>query len=57
MIAGVPDLARSILPNGIDQLWVSPQIHPGGDRVHVFGSDAYSRHVIGWAIQSRQRDL
>jgi putative transposase len=42
----VPNLARGLVPSGLDQLWVA-------DITYVL--DAFSRRVIGWALETHLR--
>jgi len=49
----VPNLARGMLPSGLDQLWVADityiRLHEGFVYLAVI-LDAFSRRVIGWAL-------
>ena len=51
----VPNLARGMVPNGLDQLWVADitYIRLGEEFVYLaVVIDAFSRRVVGWALET-----
>ena len=49
-----PNLAREIVPSGLDQLWVADitYIRLAWEFVYLAGIlDAHSRRVVGWALE------
>jgi len=54
----VPNLARGLVPSGLDQLWVADITYVRLLREFAFLAvllDAFSRRVIGWALESHLR--
>ena len=54
----VPNLARGLVPTGVDQLWVADITYVRLREQFAFLAivlDAYSRRVIGWALEEHLR--
>jgi len=54
----VPNLARGLVPNGLDQLWVADITYIRLSEEFAFLAvvlDAFSRRVIGWALDTHLR--
>jgi putative transposase len=54
-----PNLAAKIAPNGVNQLWVADITYVRLEEEFIFVAvilDAYSRRVIGWAIDRNMED-
>jgi putative transposase len=54
----VPNLARGLVPNGLDQLWVADITYVRLSEEFAFLAvllDAFSRRVIGWALDTHLR--
>ena len=51
----VPNLARGMVPNGLDQLWVADITYIRLQEEFVYLAivlDAFSRRVVGWALET-----
>src|SRR6185312_8127627 len=51
----VPNLARGMVPNGLDQLWVADITYVRLEEEFVYLAvviDAFSRRVVGWALET-----